>query len=275
MRRTALCSRRCDDDSLCQHRNASKCSLSAVTFHADGKRLCNSQITVCGICDDWCEIHDARCERPGAASGLGVSIRVSSDVADEIKHPRRLLVDYGACMFPVSPSAEICGNTRKDVGRSSVQPYWLDRMCGHGRCGSGTCRSIRSRTLGCLQTTWGNCETVGQNAGLDCRGSFRRGARGTDWKFFFKVLVSVFIDPVCLLLFAIRATAVGTSNYIFVSFSFAVSVHKQPLREEEIGAICYEVLHGLEYLHNQGYIHRDVKAGNILLTDSAAVKLGQ
>ena len=52
-------------------------------------------------------------------------------------------------------------------------------------------------------------------------------------------------------------------------------MHKQPLREEEIGAICLEVLHGLEYLHSQGFIHRDIKAGNILLTDSAAVKLGK
>ena len=53
------------------------------------------------------------------------------------------------------------------------------------------------------------------------------------------------------------------------------SVHKQPLREEEIGALCYEVLLGLEYLHGRGFIHRDVKAGNILLTENAAVKLGE
>jgi len=47
------------------------------------------------------------------------------------------------------------------------------------------------------------------------------------------------------------------------------------LREEEIGAICYEALRGLEYLHGHGFIHRDVKAGNILLTENAAVKLGE
>ena len=53
------------------------------------------------------------------------------------------------------------------------------------------------------------------------------------------------------------------------------SVHKEPLREEEIGAICHEALHGLEYLHSHSFIHRDVKAGNILLTENAAVKLGE
>ena len=52
-------------------------------------------------------------------------------------------------------------------------------------------------------------------------------------------------------------------------------MHKKPLREVEISAICQDALDGLTYLHGQGKIHRDVKAGNILLTENGTVKLGK
>ncbi|TVU31985.1 hypothetical protein EJB05_23701 [Eragrostis curvula] len=44
--------------------------------------------------------------------------------------------------------------------------------------------------------------------------------------------------------------------------------------EPVIGSILKETLKALEYLHNQGQIHRDVKAGNILIDAAGTVKLG-
>uniref|UniRef100_A0A7S2RNI8 non-specific serine/threonine protein kinase n=1 Tax=Mucochytrium quahogii TaxID=96639 RepID=A0A7S2RNI8_9STRA len=43
--------------------------------------------------------------------------------------------------------------------------------------------------------------------------------------------------------------------------------------EEEIRVICASVLLGLHYLHINKMIHRDVKAGNILITDDGHIKL--
>lgn len=68
-------------------------------------------------------------------------------------------------------------------------------------------------------------------------------------------------------------TAWLVMEYCLGSASDIIEVHKMPLKEEEIGAICQDVLHGLEYLHSMGKIHRDVKAGNILLTENGTVKL--
>ncbi|BES88078.1 unnamed protein product [Nesidiocoris tenuis] len=68
-------------------------------------------------------------------------------------------------------------------------------------------------------------------------------------------------------------TAWLVMEYCLGSASDIIEVHKRPLREEEISAICEGVLRGLNYLHSLGRIHRDIKAGNILLTENGTVKL--
>lgn len=51
-------------------------------------------------------------------------------------------------------------------------------------------------------------------------------------------------------------TAWLVMEYCVGSASDIIEVHKRPLREEEIAAICEGVLRGLAYLHSLGRIHR-------------------
>ena len=49
----------------------------------------------------------------------------------------------------------------------------------------------------------------------------------------------------------------------------------RPLSEPEIRCICRQMCEALEFLHRNLVIHRDLKAGNVLLTADGTVKLGK
>lgn len=48
---------------------------------------------------------------------------------------------------------------------------------------------------------------------------------------------------------------------------------EKPLTEKQIQYLCHEICQGLSYLHKNRVIHRDLKAGNVLLTVDGGVKL--
>lgn len=50
---------------------------------------------------------------------------------------------------------------------------------------------------------------------------------------------------------------------------------EKPLNESQIAYVCQSMTEGLQFLHKVHVIHRDIKAGNVLLTMDGGVKLGE
>lgn len=50
---------------------------------------------------------------------------------------------------------------------------------------------------------------------------------------------------------------------------------EKALTESQISYVCQQMTKGLAFLHKSRVIHRDLKAGNVLLTMAGGVKLGK
>lgn len=57
------------------------------------------------------------------------------------------------------------------------------------------------------------------------------------------------------------------------SVSDIIRIRRKTLTEDTIGTVLFYTLKGLEYLHERRKIHRDIKAGNILLNNDGHAKL--
>lgn len=48
-----------------------------------------------------------------------------------------------------------------------------------------------------------------------------------------------------------------------------------PFSESQVKCIMIQVFRGLQYLHNNFIVHRDLKVSNLLMTDKGCVKIGE
>lgn len=59
------------------------------------------------------------------------------------------------------------------------------------------------------------------------------------------------------------------------SISDMINLCHKSFTEDQIGAVCYNVLKGLSYLHGRNVSHRDIKGANILLSEDGKAKISK
>ncbi len=69
-----------------------------------------------------------------------------------------------------------------------------------------------------------------------------------------------------------------TTYFIFMDFCakgelFNYIVEQQHLKEEKSAFFYYQIINGIEYIHNKGVCHRDLKPENLLLTEKMKLKI--
>ncbi|KAF2979963.1 hypothetical protein EK904_005516, partial [Melospiza melodia maxima] len=72
---------------------------------------------------------------------------------------------------------------------------------------------------------------------------------------------------------------VGEQLFLFMEYmdggTLSSVISQTYLSEDEMAAISWECLQGLDFLHSNHIIHQDMKSKNILLKTDGSVKLGQ
>lgn len=76
----------------------------------------------------------------------------------------------------------------------------------------------------------------------------------------------------------VGSTVINTSLWIVMEWvdggSLLDIIRDKPLSEKHIAIVAREVLLGLQHLNNEQKVHRDIKAANVLVSKSGAIKLG-
>lgn len=178
---------------------------------------------------------------------------VPSEVEDRLL--RAILIEQGAL---TEYQAEQLGNGRVKL---TLGPYIITDFIGQGGMGHvfkaihkvmGRECAVKTLPFGRVtpQTLDGFAREIRLQAKLDCTYLVRAYDAGQD----------------------------GTTHYLVTEYVPGMDLRrlikaKGPLPQEQAASIIMQAAYGLEYAHQQGMVHRDVKPGNILVTPDGMAKV--